>query len=95
MPTYLYRCDDHGPFETVHPMRDAARAWPCPDCGTGSVRIWTVPRLALASRSRMAVLDHAERSRTEPVVVSSVPGRSRHRMPTAPANPAFQRLPRP
>lgn len=95
MPTYLYRCAVDGPFETTRPMRDAAPAWPCPHCGADAVRIWTAPRLGLASRSRMAVIDHAERSRTEPQVVSSVPGRSRHHLPTAPANPALQRLPRP
>lgn len=41
MPTYLYRCPQHGPQEIVKPMREAARPEVCPDCATRLARIFT------------------------------------------------------
>jgi hypothetical protein len=42
VPTYVYRCEEHGLFDTVCPyaLRDEAK--PCPSCGLGPLwpRTW-------------------------------------------------------
>lgn len=55
----------------------------------------SAPRLALAPRAVVAAIYRAERSRTEPEIVTTPSGRRRRATPTAPPNPAMQRLPRP
>jgi hypothetical protein len=55
-----------------------------------------MPFTATNSRAAMAVIDHTEKSRDEPEVVTTVPRRPlSQRTPMAPTNPALQRLPRP
>jgi hypothetical protein len=56
-------------------------------------RVWTAPMVSLAPRAAVAAIDRAERSRTEPEVVTHVPGRPRRVV--APTTPAQRRLPRP
>jgi putative FmdB family regulatory protein len=44
MPTYDYRCDEHGDFEAIQRMKDHARAF-CPTCGSDSAQVVkTAPR---------------------------------------------------
>jgi hypothetical protein len=57
----------------------------------------TAPMLGLADRGRMALIDRTEASRTEPAVVSGIPGAPRPGR-TAPAprlDPRTRHLPRP
>jgi putative FmdB family regulatory protein len=96
--TFAYRCTDDGPFDVVRPIGTATATSSCPHCGAEAVRVWTAPRLSLASPAAMSALDRAERSRSEPDVVTAPPPRPTGRRPHRPAgtvNPALQRLPRP
>lgn len=52
MPTYSYRCDEHGDFDLLQRMKDHARA-DCPTCGSGSKQVLTAaPSLDLESMAR-------------------------------------------
>lgn len=42
MPTYDYKCVDHGYFEKRQSMKDHARA-DCPTCGSDSKQVLTKP----------------------------------------------------
>jgi hypothetical protein len=99
MATYGYRCDLDGPVDIVWPIGTAPATVSCPICGGPSTRVFTAPMLRFANRKRMAVIDHAEASRSEPAVVSSLPLRPRPgRNRLAPArqlDPRTSRLPRP
>jgi hypothetical protein len=99
MATYGYQCDLDGPFDSTQPIGTAPARIACPICGGSSARLFTAPMLGLANRKRMAVIDHAEASRSEPAVVSSLParhptGRGRTN-PSARLDPRTSRLPRP
>jgi hypothetical protein len=65
---------------------------PCPVCGRPMRRVWTAPMVSLAPRAAVGAIDRAERSRTEPEVVTRVPGRPGR---TIASTPAQRRLPRP
>ena len=83
-------------MEVIRPMGGATDVQACPVCDGVAVRVFTPPMLPSAQRSAMALIDRAEKSRSEPEVVTSVPRRPpSERTPTAPRNPALQRLPRP
>ncbi len=104
MATFDYRCtatDCPAPrdFEVRLPVGAAPPTTACPRCGTDAVRVFTPVRLASAPAAVMAALDRAERSRTEPEVVTSPPralqpGARRPAGPR-PANPRWAALPRP
>lgn len=96
MARYDYCCTEHGAVEVNLPMGQAANTVACPVCGGAAVRVFSAPMTATNHRNTMALIDHAERSRSEPDVVTSLPPRDpRKRTPMAPLNPALQRLPRP
>lgn len=96
MARYEYRCPADGLFEVTLPLGTARAQLDCPRCGTAAPRRYSAPRLALARRDLVAAIDRAERSRTEPEVVSAPAGRRRRRpAPDAALNPAVTRLPRP
>lgn len=99
MATYRYHCDVDGHVDTRRPIGTAPATIPCPQCGRTSRRVITAPMLGLAARPRMAVIDHAEASRTEPAVVSTLPSNPRTGRPrVAPAprlDPRTRALPRP
>lgn len=96
MATYTYRCDVDGPVDVVRPIGTAPGAVACPTCGSSAARVITAPMLGLADRGRMSLVDRTERSRSEPDVVSSLPGAPRAgRRPAAVADPRTSRLPRP
>lgn len=102
MATYRYRCsadDADGAVEVSRPIGTAPATIACPTCGAPSVRVITAPMLGLADRSRMAVIDRAEASRSEPDVVSAVPAAARaapRRPPTGQRlDPRTRKLPRP
>lgn len=96
MATYQYRCEHHGMHDVVTPIGTARPTRPCPVCDHDAVRVFTAPHLSLGTRRVVAAIDRAEESADKPEVVTSIPTTgARRRTPTAPPNPALQRLPRP
>ncbi|MCW2716282.1 MAG: hypothetical protein QOG20_482 [Pseudonocardiales bacterium] len=95
MATYGYRCDVDGPVDVKLPIGTAPATIACPNCGEPAARVFTAPMLGLADRRRLAAIEHGEKSRDEPDVVSAPAGAPRRQTRMAPPNPAFARLPRP
>lgn len=96
MAMYEYRCEDHGRFALNRPMSSAAGTAACPVCGRESTRVVSAPMLRTGSRRTwMSAIDHAEKSRHEPEVVTSLPPGSRGRQRMIPLTPALRGLPRP
>ncbi|GAA4876997.1 FmdB family zinc ribbon protein [Actinomycetospora straminea] len=93
MPLYAYRCGADGPVDVMRPMGAAPAVVPCPTCGADAAKMITAPRLALADRGKVAAIDRAEASRTEPAVVSAPPPRPVG--PSRPLDPRTAALPRP
>ena len=94
MPIYAFRCDGDGDFEVSAPAGRAGTRWTCPDCGHDGARVFVAPMVGRVDRQIGAAIDRAERSRSEPEVVRSIPpagGAAR----TAPSHPAWRVLPRP
>lgn len=84
-------------FDLTFPIGQAPNSTECPSCGSDAVRVFTPPRLSLVHRGALAALDRAERSRSEPDVVSALPagpGRRRAAPPRA-SDPRLRALPRP
>jgi putative FmdB family regulatory protein len=94
---YDYRCDDDGVFEIARPLGTAPRAIACPECGGEADRVFSTPMLATtAPKELVAALDHAEKTRDAPDVVTSLPPLAAHkRTPVLPLTPKLRRLPRP
>lgn len=92
MPTYLYRCAQHGPLEQGHPIGTASETTSCPACGVPAPRVFTAPHLAFGSATRRALIEGTERTRDVPdVVTRSAPHPAGRRF----QHPALSRLPRP
>ncbi|MEV4377290.1 zinc ribbon domain-containing protein [Streptosporangium sp. NPDC049644] len=93
MTVYAYRCPHCSEIEVTFRIGTAPAAVPCPDCGAASVRAFSAPMLARTPAAVAARLQRAERSASEPEVVTSLP---RRRAGGAVAvHPATSRLPRP
>jgi predicted nucleic acid-binding Zn ribbon protein len=96
MVQYRYRCESDGVFDVSQPMGTAEARARCPECDSASGRVYAVPMLSVGSSGYLAALDHAEKSRDQPDVVSALPPRrGGPRTPLAPPNPALRRLPKP
>src|SRR5215467_8572052 len=97
MPIYEYRCDQHGVFEIIRPLSMARESATCLVCGSEARRVFSVPMVRTGSRTALlAAMDHSEKSRDEPEVVTSVPSTgTRRRTPVHPLTPTLRRLPRP
>lgn len=95
MATYTFRCTIDGPVDVRLPIGTAPAAIACPRCGAPSARVFTAPLLGLADRRRMAVIDHAGSSRSEPAVVSALPAGRRRSASTGRLDPRTRALPRP
>jgi putative FmdB family regulatory protein len=95
MPLYAYRCGEDGPVDVMRPLGTAPPTIPCPTCGADARRIITAPRLGLADRTRVALIDRAEASRTDPTVVSAPPPRPSRPSRPARLDPRTAALPRP
>ena len=96
MAIYEYRCDDDGAFEMTRPLGTAPESVACPVCGGEARRVFSKPMLSLSPPALVAAIDHAEKSRDEPEVVTSVPRTgARKRTPVLPLTPTLRRLPRP
>jgi hypothetical protein len=97
MALYDYRCARDGGIEVALPLGSAPETITCSICGGEARRVFTSPMLSFSSterRGRMAAIERAERSRTEPEVVTKLPPRARP-APAAPLTPTLRRLPRP
>lgn len=97
MAIYEYRCDQDGVFEVTRPVGTAPESVTCSVCGAEARRVFSAPMVRRGSRSALAAaIEHAEKTRYEPDVVTSVPSTgARRRTPMAPLTPALRRLPRP
>ena len=96
MAVYEYRCDLDGAFDVALPLGTAPATSPCPVCGSEARRVFSKPMLMSQPRELVAAIDHAEKTRHEPDIVTSLPPRgARKRTPVLPLTPALRRLPRP
>ena len=96
MAIYEYRCERDGAFEVMLPIGTAPASIACPVCASEAGRVFSSPMLSFAPRALVAALDHEEKTRHEPDVVTSLPPRPRHeRTPVLPLTPTLRRLPRP
>jgi putative FmdB family regulatory protein len=94
---YEYRCDEDGVFDVTRPLGTAPESVACPACGREARRVFSIPTIRCGSRPGwMAAIDHAEKSRHEPEVVTSVPAAGApRRTRVLPLTPTLARLPRP
>jgi putative FmdB family regulatory protein len=97
MALYEYRCERDGAFDIVRPLGTAPASSACPVCGGQASRVFSKPLLKSSlPRDLVAAIDHAEKTRHEPDIVTSLPPRSpRKRTPVLPLTPSLRRLPRP
>jgi putative FmdB family regulatory protein len=96
MATYEYRCDDDGIVDVARPLGTAPKSITCPVCGKGASRVFSMPMLSSLSPELVTAIDHAEKTRDEPDVVTSLPPTGgRKRTPVVPLTPTLRRLPRP
>ena len=96
MALYEYRCGQDGGFDITRPLGTAPATVACPVCGNEARRVFTKPMLSSTPRALVAAIDHAEKSRDEPEVVTSLPPKgARKRTPVLPLTPTLRRLPRP
>jgi putative FmdB family regulatory protein len=96
MAIYEYRCDDDGTFEVVRPLGTAPESITCAVCGSEARRVFSKPMLWFTPPALVAAIDHAEKTRDEPDVVTSLPRTgARRRTPVLPLTPTLRRLPRP
>lgn len=68
MPTYDYACPDCGGFEAFRSLAQRNDPANCPDCGTGSPRVFvSAPRLACLDSSTRIAMDTNERTKHAPM----------------------------
>ncbi len=99
MARYEYRCQEDGLFEVAWSVGAAPKSVECAACGSRASRVFSSPMLSFSSRASRevsAAIEHAEKTRDEPDVVTSLPPNSaRRRTPVLPLTPTLRRLPRP
>jgi putative FmdB family regulatory protein len=93
---YEYRCERDGAFEVMRSIGTAPTSTACPVCASEAPRVYSSPMVSFAPRALVAALDHEEKTRHEPDVVTSLPPAPAHRRtPVLPLTPTLRRLPRP
>jgi putative FmdB family regulatory protein len=96
MAIYEYRCAYDGAFDVALPAGTAPPSILCPVCESEARRLFSKPMLMSLPSALVAAVDHAEKSRSEPEVVSTLPrAGARRRTPALPLTPTLRRLPRP
>ena len=98
MTTYEYRCDSDGVLlEVRFPLGTAPESIICERCGAQARRVFSKPMLLSSRRDLVTMLEHAEKTRSDPDVVTSPPsaGARKRRTPVLPLTPTLRRLPRP
>jgi putative FmdB family regulatory protein len=93
---YEYRCDEDGVFDITRPLGTAPTSIACPGCGGLARRVFSKPMLMSVPRELGAAIAHAEKTRDEPDIVTSLPPKgARKRTPVLPLTRTLRRLPRP
>jgi putative FmdB family regulatory protein len=93
---YEYRCERDGAFEVTRPIGTPPASIACPVCASEARRVFSSPMISLAPRELVEALDHEEKTRSEPDLVTSLPPAPAHkRTPVLPLTPTLRRLPRP
>ena len=97
MILYEYRCEHDGRFVITRPLGTAPASATCPECGAEARRVFSKPMLKSSMpREVVRAIDHAEKTRHEPDIVTSLPSAgARRRTPVLPLTPTLRRLPRP
>jgi putative FmdB family regulatory protein len=96
MPIYEYRCDRDGAFEITRRLGTALESATCSACGGSAKRVFTAAMIQNGSRAPyFAAMEHAEKSRYEPAVVSALPASAKQPTRVLPLTPTLRRLPRP
>jgi putative FmdB family regulatory protein len=96
MALYEYRCERDGAFDIVRPLGEAPSSCACPVCDEDARRVFTSPMIKTMPRGLVAALDHEDKTRESPDIVTSLPpAPARKRTPMATPTPALMRLPRP
>lgn len=96
MALYEYRCEQDGVFEVTRPLGTAPTSVTCSVCGGEARRILSLPMIRSGSRTAWtAAMDHAQKSRYEPDVVTSLPPLTNAPRRTIPLTPKLRGLPRP
>lgn len=96
MATYEYRCDHDGAFDVARALGTAPESIMCPVCRSEARRVFSKPMLSFTPPELVAAIDHAEKTRAEPDIVTSLPpAGARKRTPVLPLTPTLRRLPRP
>jgi hypothetical protein len=95
--TYEYQCDQDGVFDVHRPLGTAPESVACVLCGGAARRVFSVPMVKSGARTAWnTAIEHAEKSRHEPEVVTSLPSQGAPRRPRVlPLTPKLQGLPRP
>lgn len=70
MPTYRYRCAEHGDFDSSHPITEVPDRRPCVRCASAAVRVFTPPGLLTTSATVAAAMEIHARSATVPAVAT-------------------------
>jgi putative FmdB family regulatory protein len=92
---YEYQCDQDGVFDVMRPIGTAPASVICARCGGEAMRILSIPMIRSGMRTAWTTaMDHAEKSRHEPEVVTSPPPASGRRR-TLSLTPTLRGLPRP
>jgi putative FmdB family regulatory protein len=95
MAIYEYRCDADGAFDVTLPFGAAPPSISCPACESDSPRIYSKPMTMSLPKALVAAVDRAEKSRSEPEVVRSLPSAGvPRRTRVLPLTPTLRRLPR-
>ncbi|HEV7774406.1 MAG TPA: zinc ribbon domain-containing protein [Conexibacter sp.] len=96
MAIYEYRCDQHGAFEVTCAIGTAPGSIACPACDRKARRVFSKPMLSFTPPGLVAAIDHAQKTRDEPDLVTSLPPADPlKRTPVLPLTPTLRRLPRP
>jgi len=95
--TYEYRCDSDGEsIEVRVPLGTAPESVTCERCGGEARRIFSKPMVMSSRRDLVGMLDRAEKSCSDPEVVTSLPSTGvRRATPVLPLTPTLKGLPRP
>lgn len=93
MPLYEFRCARCGVFDSHHSMADVPRERDCPYCADKARRMFSAVGLSRLGSPEAKAIDHAQRSASEPEVVTGAAGRRRATPVTT--DPRHQKLPRP
>jgi putative FmdB family regulatory protein len=83
MPTYDYACPSCGGFDAFRRLADRNEPATCPNCGTGSPRVFvSAPHLACVSSETRTAMDTNERARHAPMTSKEYGGYQRLKHPS-------------